>query len=60
MTAPFPYLVKQNPETLSWHVERIHEDGEIEWTIFLGKDAEARARDYAALKNRGGLHRVER
>lgn len=55
MSSSFPFLVKQNPETLNWHVEHQREDGELSWAIFLGKDAEDRAKKYAAMMNRLSL-----
>ncbi len=33
-----------------WSVERVTEDGDIEQALFMGPDAEKRAREYAAFK----------
>lgn len=45
-----------------WQVERIRHDleGQIEITIFLGHDAESRARQYAAMMNRAQLQPASR
>lgn len=52
------YTVVESHDVLGeWRVEFIDEngEGEVEVTLFSGKNAESRAREYAAWKNRRTL-----
>lgn len=52
------YSVSESRETPGeWRVEFINEnsEGEVEVTLFSGRDAEARAKEYAVWKNRSAL-----
>lgn len=43
-----PTIFERSGEPGVWSVERIDEDGGIEQAIFIGPDAEARARAYSS------------
>lgn len=43
-------VFERKGEPGAWSVEWIDEDGGIEQAIFIGPDAEARAREYASFK----------